>query len=39
MDKDKVYILHIMDEIESIGKFIGNMPFEMFLKDEKTAQT
>ena len=38
MDKDKAYILHILDEIENIKQFLLGVDFNMLINDTKTAK-
>ncbi len=38
MDKDKAYILHILDEIENIKQFLTGMDFNMLVEDIKTSK-
>ena len=38
MDKDKAYILHILDEIENIAKFLMGMDYVTFIGDTKTSK-
>ncbi|MBI2631262.1 DUF86 domain-containing protein [Candidatus Nomurabacteria bacterium] len=38
MDNDKAYILHILDEIENINKFLLSVSFEDFIVDTKTTK-
>ncbi|KKS14067.1 hypothetical protein A2643_03700 [Candidatus Nomurabacteria bacterium RIFCSPHIGHO2_01_FULL_39_220] len=38
MDNDKAYILHILDEIENINNFLGNINFVAFIGDIKTSK-
>jgi uncharacterized protein with HEPN domain len=38
MDKDKAYILHMLDEIRNIEQFLAGMDFETLIKDTKTSK-
>ena len=38
MDKDKAYILHILDEIKNIKQFLLGIDFDMLINDTKTAK-
>jgi len=38
MDKDKAYILHILDEIENIKQFLLGVDFDALINDIKTAK-
>ena len=38
MDKDKAYILHILDELENIDKFLAGVDFVSFIGDAKTSK-
>ena len=38
MEKDKAYVLHILDEIDSIGAFVAETSFDAFVSDLKTTK-
>lgn len=38
MDNDKAYILHMLDEIENINKFLMGMDYITFISDTKTSK-
>ena len=38
MDNDKAYILHMLDEIENIDKFLMSMDYVTFIGDTKTTK-
>ena len=38
MDKDKAYILHILDEVDNIAKFLMGMDYVTFIGDTKTSK-
>ena len=38
MERDKTYILHILDELDAIQTFVANMSFEEFVADLRTTK-
>ncbi len=38
MERDKTYVLHILDEIGAIERFVTSMSFEEFVADLKTTK-
>lgn len=38
MDNDKAYILHMLDEIENINKFLISLDYITFIGDTKTTK-
>lgn len=38
MERDKAYILHILEEISNIEQFVADIEFEDFLRDIKTQK-
>ena len=39
MERDKTYVLHILDEIDAIEQFVSDTSFEEFVSDLKTSKT
>ena len=38
MERDKTYVLHILDEIDAIEQFVSDTSFEEFVSDLKTSK-
>ena len=38
MEKDRIYVLHILDEIDAIEQFVAGTSFEEFVADLKTSK-